>query len=279
MNLREQFTNNSWWGKLVGAFLGFLMAGPVGAMFGIFIGNFFDRGLVEHFSSPYWDYQNERDPTTRAIFIDATYSLLGYITKSDGRVSELEISAVRTLMNDMKLKNSERETAKKCFSNGKNAQFNPRTTLEMLSQIIQKKQNLKRLLINILYQIANVDGLTSEKITAFNIILQYFNMAPLHNQYERHYHYSYTTSNSQNSQNSQQTYRYPGTLDAAYDILRVSSEATQSDVKRAYRRLISKNHPDKMIAKGLSEQTIKMANEKTQQIRKAYEQICASKGW
>ncbi len=50
-------------------------------------------------------------------------------------------------------------------------------------------------------------------------------------------------------------------------------------MKRAYRRLISRNHPDKLIAQGLPEEMIKIANDKTQKITKAYEQICTSKGW
>ena len=68
-------------------------------------------------------------------------------------------------------------------------------------------------------------------------------------------------------------------LDHAYAILEVSPTSSKQDVKRAYRRLMSKNHPDKLIAKGLPESMIKIANEKTQAISKAYEQICESKGW
>ncbi len=55
--------------------------------------------------------------------------------------------------------------------------------------------------------------------------------------------------------------------------------ASKQEVKKAYRRLLSRNHPDKLIAQGLPEAMIKVANEKTQKIMKAYELICRSKGW
>ena len=50
-----------------------------------------------------------------------------------------------------------------------------------------------------------------------------------------------------------------------------------ADLKKAYRRLMSQHHPDKLVAKGLPEQLIKDATEKTQQIKAAYELIRKSR--
>lgn len=66
-------------------------------------------------------------------------------------------------------------------------------------------------------------------------------------------------------------------LREAYQILAVSSDASDAEVKKAYRRLMSQHHPDKLIAKGLPPEMIKMATQKTQQIKKAYEQICKAR--
>jgi DnaJ like chaperone protein len=62
-------------------------------------------------------------------------------------------------------------------------------------------------------------------------------------------------------------------LDDAYAILNVSASASDKEVKRAYRRLISQHHPDKLVSKGLPEEMMKMAAQKTDEIKKAYEQI------
>jgi DnaJ like chaperone protein len=67
-------------------------------------------------------------------------------------------------------------------------------------------------------------------------------------------------------------------LEEDYAVLDVARGASDAEVKKAYRRLMSQHHPDKLVAKGLPEEMIKLANEKTQQIRKAYERIKASRG-
>ena len=112
-------------------------------------------------------------------------------------------------------------------------------------------------------------------------------LAPLNKQnrfYEDFANFSWdkNENHQQSSSSYQQTNqrRNPKSkLDEAYAILEVSPINSKQEIKKSYRRLISRNHPDKLIAKGLPESMIKIANEKTQAIRKAYEQISASKGW
>ncbi len=60
-------------------------------------------------------------------------------------------------------------------------------------------------------------------------------------------------------------------IDDAYAILNVSSAANDNEVKRAYRKLMSQHHPDKLVSKGLPEEMMKVATQKTQEIREAYE--------
>ena len=62
-------------------------------------------------------------------------------------------------------------------------------------------------------------------------------------------------------------------LQDAYGILGLTSSATMAEVKKAYRRLMNQNHPDKLVAKGLPEEMMRLAKEKTQKISKAYETI------
>ncbi len=67
-------------------------------------------------------------------------------------------------------------------------------------------------------------------------------------------------------------------LEDAYAVLGVSKSATDAEIKKAYRRLMSQHHPDKLVAKGLPEEMMTLAKEKTQKIRKAYEVVKESRG-
>ena len=62
---------------------------------------------------------------------------------------------------------------------------------------------------------------------------------------------------------------------AAYAILEVTPQHSQADIKKAYRRLMSQHHPDKLVSKGLPEEMMKLATEKTQKIREAYDLLKA----
>jgi DnaJ like chaperone protein len=68
------------------------------------------------------------------------------------------------------------------------------------------------------------------------------------------------------------------TINDAYVILGVDKSLTDKELKRAYRRLLSQHHPDKLVAKGLPEEMKKIANEKTQKIISAYELIKKQRG-
>ncbi|HEU4617792.1 MAG TPA: DnaJ domain-containing protein, partial [Gammaproteobacteria bacterium] len=64
-------------------------------------------------------------------------------------------------------------------------------------------------------------------------------------------------------------------VDAAYRVLGVSSEATDEDVKTAYRRLMNQHHPDKLVARGQPQAKVAAAEQRTHEIRAAYDRIKA----
>ena len=68
------------------------------------------------------------------------------------------------------------------------------------------------------------------------------------------------------------------TLDDAYTALGISADVSDGDVKKAYRKLMSQNHPDKLTARGVPEDMLKLATEKSQEIQAAYELIRKSRG-
>jgi DnaJ like chaperone protein len=282
MDLRQFFTSNTWWGKVIGGFLGYMIAGSVGAFFGVLIGNLFDRGLFEHFSRPHWHYHAERSTAVQKKFFEATFAVMGHIAKADGRVSEHEIQMAKTLMAEMGLNHTQIKLAQTYFNEGKKPTFSLQSMIASLQEALHDNYELLKLFIDIQYRAAQVDGLTFKKQEALNSILKYMGFAPLNRQYRFYEDFAnYSRYQQQSSSGGrQQHYQQPHrTVDQAYAILGVTPAATKQEVKRAYRQLISRNHPDKLIAKGLPESMIKMANEKTQAISKAYEQICENKGW
>ena len=68
-------------------------------------------------------------------------------------------------------------------------------------------------------------------------------------------------------------------LGEAYQLLGIDKTADKSAAKRAYRKLMSQHHPDKLVAKGLPPEMIKIATEKTQSIKAAYELVKDRRGW
>ncbi|USQ14554.1 co-chaperone DjlA [Legionella lytica] len=288
MNFKEFFTISTWWGKLLGAFFGFLSAGPTGAIFGILVGNIFDRGLANHFSNPLLLYLTEKRSNVQTTFFEATFSIMGYLAKADGRVTEEELNMARSIMNEMHLGQQQKILAMRLFNEGKGAHFDLMGVLSRLRRACNDNRDLLKVFIDIQYQAAQIDGLTTRKIQTLDIIFSHLGFMPFHQQYRFYEDFGSAHKQQETHQSSSDSYSSyskdnykpsKSNLDYAYALMEVSPSASKQEVKRAYRRLLSRNHPDKLIAKGLPQEMIKVANEKTQKIVKAYELICESKGW
>ena len=232
---------------------------------------------------------------------------MGHVAKADGRVSEQEIRMAKVLMSEMRLSREQKDLAKRLFNEGKQSYFNLDAVLAQLQRTCKDNRELLKLFVDIQYRASQVDGLTTKKIQALDIIFARLGFSPLHQQYRFYEDFSYTSyhhyqqqeqqrqqrqqkndsqsssSYSSSSSSSQQRYYKAksslNTLDHAYALIEVNENSSKQEVKQAYRRLLSRNHPDKLIAQGLPEEMIKLANDKTQKIMKAYELICKSKGW
>lgn len=290
MDLRQFFTNHTWWGKLIGAFFGFLIAGATGALVGLLIGNFFDKGLSLHFSHPFWYYQSEKNPTVKTAFFESTFCLLGHIAKADGQVSQESIAYANHVIAQMQLNTKNSQLARHFFVQGKSQHFKLSQQLTALYQAIQHKPQLIHLFVDTQYQLIKIIGISEKKVAIMNEILSYLQLAPLYQNRQFAYDFPWYTSrreppNYHQYQQQNHSYQrdsassYQQSVYDPYALLDITSTATKAEVKRAYRRQISRYHPDKLIAKGASDHSIKVATEKTQQIRKAYEHICASNGW
>lgn len=249
----------AWWGTLLGGTLGYMLGGPLGAMLGAALGGNFDRGM--NISGQFDPGVQER---VQAAFFSATFSTMGHIAKADGEVTPDEIASANHIMAQMQLTTEQRETAKKLFNEGKNKTFPLDEVLLQFKKECHRRRNLLQMFIEIQIAMAMADGHLhdNEKQLLYHVgeLLGFS-----HSQLEHLFHFAAGASHTPEHRTQ--------TLGDAYSILGISKSASDDEIKKAYRRLMSQHHPDKLVSKGLPEEMIKVATEKTQEIRKAYELV------
>ncbi len=268
------------WGKIIGGICGYLLAGYFGLFLGILIGHLFDRGL--HIQWQRWPFHPGGAAQGQQAFFNATFLVMGHIAKADGRVSEIEIKAARSVMDRMVLNEAQRQRAAELFSEGKKPEFNLEHTLNELIQACHGNKVLLRFFLELQGQTAMAEGhLSQAKQQILQKISKRLGFAPLNFVFFEDF-FNYKPNYQQGYQGYQrQTHHAPNSrtqLSDAYKTLGVAVTATDVEVKRAYRRLMSQHHPDKLISKGLPEEMLKLATEKTQAIQAAYEKVCVARG-
>jgi DnaJ like chaperone protein len=258
----------SWWGKALGGAFGFMIGGPLGALMGIAFGHSFDRGMGK-LEGVDWGEDQER---IQAAFFTATFSVMGYIAKADGRVSPEEIRLAEAVMERLGLNSEMRASARKLFSEGKSADFPIDEIMRQFRSETHRRTTLIQMFLEIQLQAAYADGVMhpAEKEALRGICGHLGIPAAQLDRLEEMLRAGfgragYDAAASETS------------LQDAYRLLGVDESANDVDLKKTYRRLMSQHHPDKLVAKGLPEQMIKDATEKTQQIKAAYDLIRKSR--
>lgn len=271
-----------------------MLGGPLGAIFGASIGHQFDIGAIAIENQGGFrpgGFNPGDQHRVQMAFFTATFSVMGYIAKADGRVTPEEISLANRIMNQMGIAGDMRKTAINLFQQGKSPDFPLDDVLTQFYSECHRRMDLIRMFIEIQIQEAMADGaIDSHEEQLLIHICGRLHVSPT--DYQRlkmmvqarerfgaggygGYAGGYS---QQNRQRRQGGYQYGGrretsSLQDAYEVLGVSASASDEEIKKAYRRLMSQNHPDKLVAKGLPEEMMKLAKEKTQKISKAYEII------
>ena len=254
-------------GKVGGGTLGFMLGGPLGALVGAVLGHNFDRGFTALQEQPTAEIDVGEQERIQAAFFTATFAVMGHLAKADGHVSEHEISLARGVMAQMRLTSGLRKTAIGLFSQGKQPGFDLDGVLDQFRRECHGRRNLIRMFLEIQLNSAHVDGVLhpeEERILQYCCLRLGFTAAEL-----RHLEDLVRAADHFKRHGGEQTSPAKKRADA-YAVLGVSNHATDQQVKMAYRRMMNQHHPDKLVARGLPEQMIKLATEKTQEIKAAY---------
>lgn len=268
----------SWWGKALGGAMGFLIGGPLGALVGAALGHGVDRKAAEYTLHVLHGGLNPGDQQrVQAAFFTATFSVMGHVAKVDGRVCQDEIEIARRVMERLNLGPELKQAAMRLFNEGKRADFPLQQILAQFKQECQRRRSLLRMFLEVLLQAAYADGVMhpAERILLLRVSGELGFSAAEFGQLEGMI--AAARGFDVGAGRAAQTNK-PSLADA-YATLNVTAEAGDEDIKKAYRRLLSQHHPDKLVAKGLPEEMMKMATERTHQIRSAYERIRETRGF
>ena len=239
--------------KWLGAGIGFTFAGPIGAIMGFAAATVFDKFTKENFVKEQREFQNkshrEKAQTLSGDFEISLLILASIVIKSDGKVDSRELNFVRNQFVEMYGK----ERANKAFQLFKGVMKKQVSARQVCIQIRQHMPHSSRLqLIHFLFGIAQADEYVSEiEVDEIRKIAGYLYI----NQYDFE---------------SIKAMFYKST-DSAYKILEIETSATDSELKKAYRKMVKKYHPDKLT--GLGDEHLLGAKEKFQNIQAAYEAI------
>jgi DnaJ like chaperone protein len=256
-----------WFGKAVGGIIGFVTAGPVGSVLGIILGHQLDdRGAF---------LRGADRPALQRIsqlFFEVAFEVMGRVAKIDGRVSEDEIRVARAIMHGMQLAPEEVESAIEHFNRGKSESYSTTERLGALERQIGDRGELARAFVQLQLQAAIGAGpIGPEKRqllwhVASALHVTRAELAQIEAFVRAHSEHAVRQSDGQS-------------LDNAYRVLGVAADASDDDVKKAYRRLMNQHHPDKLVARGLPQSMIGIAEQKTHEVRAAYEKIKAQRGF
>lgn len=268
----------SWWGKLIGGAFGYLVGGPLGGLLGAALGHSFDAGFKQATETLlHWPPFTAQEQAQTAFFT-ATFSVMGHLAKSDGRVTRDELGVASDLMRQMHLTSELTKVAQRLFTEGKAADFPLDAVLDQFRRECHRRRNLMRLFIEIQLYAALADGAmhSHERRLLVHVCqrlgIPYSEFLRLEAMIDAELRF-------RGGAGTREVAEEQGNgLGDAYALLNVSPEVSDAELKGAYRRLISQHHPDKLVASGLPEEMMKLATRKTQEIKLAYERIKKARG-
>jgi len=214
--------------------------------------------------------------TVQAQFLESTFAVMGALCKADGVVTRDEIATAEAMFERLRLSGEQRERAKAAFNRGKSPGFDLDAEVRAFAQIARGQQPLLAMFLQI--QVSAIAGDGTVHPAEHQLLVRVARLLGLSEADVAQLEAMFRAGASGASFDGA-TYTAQSRLDDAYGALGVPASASDAEVKKVYRRLVSQNHPDKLAGKGLPESMRAMAEERTREINAAYETIKNARGF
>lgn len=201
-------------------------------------------------------------------FLDATFAVMGALCKADGRVTEAEIRTAEALFDRLRLSPDARRSAQQSFNRGKSPDFDLDAELQRFVSRCGRHQALLSMFLQMQLSAVAADGTLHP--SEHEMLLRVARGVGLPESEVRRLE-------AMLGANIQGAPAAADALAAAYEVLGVQADASDAEVKRAYRRQVSQNHPDKLAARGLPDSMRTMAEQRTREIVEAHDRIMAAR--
>jgi DnaJ like chaperone protein len=258
-----------YWGKVIGALAGFATGRPWLAIIGLLLGHQFDRGFADRFTKYGPDLSADRLEQLPESFIRPLFLSMGCLAKADGRVTEEEIRMARTLMHRLGLGPAKIRKAIDWFEQGKEPGFQLVSTLRELRARGARRAETRGLFVRLLMEVALSKPTLQQQERALlwtictELEIGRVEFAQLEAMLRAQRGFRKSAAGYEDSKRVKE----------AYDALGVERSSTNDDIKKAYRRLMNKNHPDKIASANPSEAEVAEAERRTREVRSAYEML------
>lgn len=238
-------------GKWIAGALGWAMFGPIGGILGYFFAANMER-LAEA-STGYGGEQNSWNQGQRNSFLMSLLVLSAAVIKADGKVTSQEISKLREFF-AANFGAQAADEAESVVRELVQKEFNLYEVCGQIRSCMDYSQRLQ--LFYYLVSLGSCDGLHQKEVDLLEVIATYIGLPK-------------TEADSIFAQ-------FRPSNDSNYRILGITPDATDEEVKKAYRKMAVQYHPDKVAT--LGEDVQKAAEEKFKAVSQAYEAICRERG-
>ena len=258
-----------YWGKIIGTLAGLATLKPWFAVLGLFLGHQFDRGFAERYRS--FEKQGADIGRVSEDFIRALFQTMGHLAKVDGRVSEEEIRAARMIMHRLGLSPSQVRRAIAWFDDGKRPGFPLLQKIREVRRVSARSAAQRAMFVRLLLEVVLAkDALKKDERALIWKVCTELDIGRVE------------FAQLEAMIRAQKGFKRSPAGDAdaarvrnAYDALGMSPDASNDEIKKAYRRLINKSHPDKIAGSNPDADVMAEAERRTREVRGAYEMLKA----